>query len=132
MWGALVTIAMFSVPGCSSTPKGEPFRPEVIAGDQAVIYVFRERGMGRAVRIVLDQHDVGELRTGEYLVRVVKPGEHFIRAEGVSSVAVDVNLLEGDAAYVQVDTWGLGGHPALTMPDERAARQRIAGSARIP
>jgi hypothetical protein len=121
-----------SVGGCRSGQRGDSFRPEVVAGDQAAIYVYRERGMGGAMRVVIDQQDAGDLKAGQYLVKIVKPGEHIVRAEGVSSVARSVLVGAGDAGYVELASSGLGKHPILSTPDEATARERIAGSARVP
>lgn len=129
----LMAACLSALPACRGTRGGgaESFRPEPIAGDQAAIYVYRGKGMG-SPRVFIDQQDLGDLRRGEYLVRVVRPGEHFIRVEGASDMARSVMLLEGDAAYFEVTTSGWGKHPTLTMPDEATARARIGSASRIP
>src|SRR5262245_442229 len=82
----IVAVLILSA-ACAGARRGEAFRPEVVAGDQAAMYVYCDRSAGTAVRVFVDQQDAGELRPGEYIVRVVKPGEHFVRVEGSSSMA---------------------------------------------
>jgi hypothetical protein len=130
--GVLLLAVLGSLPGCGSARRAGSFEPEVVAGDRAAIYIYRERGVGGTVRIVLDQRDAFDLRPGDYAARVVKPGEHIVRAEGASSVARTVSVAAGDAAYVEVSAGALARHPSLATPDEDTARERIAGSVRIP
>src|ERR1043165_5382069 len=114
--------------GCAS--RGEKFRPEAVAGDQAAIYVYRTGGGWGSVRVVIDQQDAADLRSGEYIVRIVKPGEHLVRAEGSSIMARTASLVPGDAAYFEVSK-GMGGL-ALNVPEESVARRKIAGSSKVP
>lgn len=120
--------------GCAGgrAGRGDAFRPEPVAGDQGAVYVYRERGPGGPVRVFIDQTYVGDLNSGEYLVRVVTPGEQIVRVERGSSMARSTILIAGQAAYFEVRTRGLGKHPELNVPDEESARMRIASSARVP
>ena len=129
---AAIGAAVLAGIGCASRPAPEPFRPEVVVGDQAAIYLYRTRGMGGPVRVAMDGQDIGDLGTGQYLVRLVTPGEHIVRAEGGSSVARSVRVIAGEAGYVEVSTGGFGRHPTLTTPDDTTARARIAGLTRVP
>jgi hypothetical protein len=131
----LVVISAAAAPAllsCAGSRGRDSFRPEPIAGDQAAVYIYRARSMGAPVRVALDQQDAGELRGGEYLVRIVKPGEHIVRVEGASVVALSAELVPGDVAYFEITTKNWGKHPAITTPEEAVARGRIAGAVRVP
>jgi hypothetical protein len=129
----LGVLLMMILGGCGSAPRGEAFRPEVADPEQGVLYVFREAVhlTHPAVRLVLDQDPVGELRPGEYVALVVKPGEHFLRVESGSEDTRKVRLIPGESAFVRVVTQRFEGErPTLDQPESERARQMIARTVR--
>lgn len=106
--GALLTVLIAT--GCRGGGGGsarsgpESFRPEPLAGNEAVIYVFRNaRGMGSpSYRLYVNQEDLGELRSGHYRSVVVVPGEHLVRVVSKIDGTREVVVGPGESAYVHV------------------------------
>ncbi len=104
---SVVLVAALALPGCGGrgarrTASGpETFQPEPLAGNEAVIYVFREGG-GPSYELTVDQQDVGLLRSGQYRTIVVTPGEHYVRVTGKTEGAREVVVGPGESAYVRV------------------------------
>jgi hypothetical protein len=125
MWVLVAVI----VAGCRAAPTGEAFRPEVADPARAVIYIYHAGG--RPVSVFIDQRPEGRLSRGEYLVRMVDPGDHFIRVEGGSMAVRRAVLVAGDAVYMEVSTSRLTGRAILEMPDTDLARRRIARARKV-
>jgi hypothetical protein len=83
------------------------------------------------VPIVINQKTEGALLPGQYLARVVEPGEYFVRAEGQASAVRQARIIKGDAVYFEVRTGRWSTRPTMEMPDNLTARERIAGASRL-
>jgi hypothetical protein len=120
--------------GCSG-PKGPAFQPEVSDPSKAALYVFRETKGGldqSAVEISINQQAAGALHPGQYLVRIVPPGEYFVRAASKSSMVRVVKLVAGDVVYFRVTTEPFDGkRPLLDILDSDTARRIIAATTRV-
>ena len=135
--GCRITIGALLVlwlSGCAGTPKGDPFQPEIADDTKGVVYIFREpRAMGgRPVTVYVNQEPVGELSPGQYLARVVPPGECFVRAESSGSAVRQAELKPGDAVFFRVRAGRWGRQVSIDLPDVSEARSLIAGTVRVP
>lgn len=115
--------------GCATSPSGDAFQPEIVEPSRAVMYIYREPGFGgRPVRVFINQELAGELNRGQYLARTVEPGNYIIRVEADSSMAREIRVRAGDAAYVRI----LGNHkPTIDEPETEVARRGIARTVRL-
>lgn len=119
--------------GCAARPRGEAFQPEVADGSKALVYVFREArgfGGGAPVTIYINQRMEGELLPGEYLARVVEPGEVFVRAENGGSSVRQAQVNAGDAAYFRVQAARFGSAIVVDLPETEQARRLITRTGR--
>jgi hypothetical protein len=126
-----VSAAAFTLGGCAGPPRGEAFRPEIADPAKGVVYVYRTGRGSRPVTIVINQHAQGALLPGQYMARVVEPGEYFVRAEGQTSAVRQANLVRGDAVYFEVRTGRWNTRAEMEVPDNQSARERIARSRRL-
>ena len=117
--------------GCAGAPKGEAFRPEIVDPAKGVIYIYRTGPGSRPVPIVINQRVEASLRPGEYVARVVEPGEYFVRAEGEISAVRQAKVVRGDAVYFEVRTGRWSTRPSIEVPDNPTARERSARSSRV-
>jgi hypothetical protein len=116
---------------CAAPPHGEAFRPEIADPAKGIIYIYRTGRGTRPVPIVINQKTEGALLPGQYLVRVVEPGEYFVRAEGQAAAVRQARVIRGDAVYFEVWTGRWSTRPTMEMPDNLTARERIASSRRL-
>lgn len=124
-------VACLTLAGCGGTPKGEPFRAEVLDPSQGVLYVFREGGSGPGIDITIDQEPHGSLKPGAYMAVVLPPGEHFVRASSKSEATRAVHLAPGESAYLRVTTPGMTPRrPDIDQPETSRARAMIAKTVR--
>jgi hypothetical protein len=125
-------LACLMLAACSATPKGEPFRAEVVDPAQGVLYVFREGGSGPAIDITIDQEPHGSLPPGGYVAVVLPPGEHFVRASSKSEATRAVHLAPGESAYLRVTTPGMTPRrPDIDQPETARARAMIAKTVKV-
>lgn len=132
---AILVLAVVAAGGCStSTGVGDtPFRPELVPENDGVIYVYRDvrRMRNRALRVVVDQRDIGALEAGRYLAIAVTPGAHLVRVTGVTEEAREITVRAGESAYVRVLSKRFRARqPRLELPDADRARAQIATTAR--
>jgi hypothetical protein len=128
----IASAGMFTA-GCGLRPQGEAFRPEVVAGDRGVIYVFRDmrRLVNRPLRVFIDQHEVGPLDAGAYHAAAVEPGPHLVRVEGSAEGSREVEVRAGESAYVRIVARRFRPRqPMLEVPDDDRARALIARTSR--
>lgn len=120
--------------GCGARPRGPAFQPEIVDPGKAVVYVFRDPKAGlnpAPVLISIDQHEVGELDPGQYVAKVVAPGEHLVRAERGRGTVLSATVVKGDVVYFRVTTPPFKGRaPVLEIMDSETARRSIAGTTR--
>lgn len=120
--------------GCASASRGDAFRPVFARDDQCVIYVYRRAGSlgrGGAIRVFIDQREVGKLAGGQYVAWITDPGEHFVRVEGVSSMVLQVELSKGGSRYLEIVTGSWDSRPVLERPDPAIARERIGRTVEV-
>ena len=117
--------------GCSSAPRGEPFRPVFAPPDAGVLFVYRPAGDGfnQPVDVYIDQRIGGALRPGEHLWWAVAPGEVLVRAEARTNAVVRVRTIAGRSAYLEVR-----GGPPVSIADAGTVegRERIAETRQSP
>jgi hypothetical protein len=118
--------------GCRAAPRGAAFQPEVADGSRAVVYIYREprRFGGKPISVYVNQEHAGELLPGQYMARVVAPGECFIRAECVGSAVRQAAVRAGDAVFFSVQTGRFGRIVSVEIPEVSEARALIAGTVR--
>lgn len=118
--------------GCSG-PRGPAFRPEVVEQSGAMIYVYRpaRHWGGAPIGVYLDQRYLGRLSAGQYLACPVEPGQRLVRAEGRSDSVRLVTLGAADSAFLEVRASYWDERPAIEVPDEQAARSRIARTVKV-
>jgi hypothetical protein len=116
--------------GCATPPKGEAFRPEIVDPARGVIYIYRTGRGSHPVPIVINQKSEGELLPGQYMARVVDPGEYFVRAGAEGSAVRQAKVVHGDAVYFEVHTGRWNNRATMEVPDNITARQRIARASR--
>lgn len=129
--GVVIGTAALLPLGCAAARSGDAFQPEVVQPDQAVLYIYREsHGIAnRSLRISVNQQDLGELRSGEYLAAVVTPGAFLVRASSSSSSAArELRLHGGDVAYLRVTG---NAKPAIDEPETDVAQSEIAKTRRL-
>jgi hypothetical protein len=130
---SLVLLMGLVLAGCGA-PRGEGFRPEVADPSKGVVYVFREPRTlgGRPVSVYINQELEADLQTGQYLARVVPPGEYFVRAEDGGSAVRQARVNAGDAVYFRVRAGRFGRSVSVDIPEADYGRRLIARSTRIP
>lgn len=121
-----------SVGGCAGVG-GAPFRPEVVEQSQAMIYIYRPARhlAGSPVGVYIDQRFLGRLGAGQYLACRVEPGARLVRVEGQSDSVRLVTLGAADSVFVEVRSSYWDERPTIEMPDEPAARSRIARTEKV-
>lgn len=106
--------------GCGA--RGPVFSPVVAPGDDGVVYVYRRSAAfeGRDVKIFIDAEYVGRLGAGEYVVRVVAPGERLIRAERKRELVVAAPVARGESVFYEVKIGAFQARPLLIqrLPEE--------------
>jgi hypothetical protein len=131
---SLVLLWLFAGQGCASAHRGDAFQPEVADSSKAVIYIFRQsRGLSsRPADVYINQRHEGELAPGQYLARVVPPGEYFVRAADNGEAVRQVVLRAGDTVYFRIQTSRFGRILDMDLPEAAEARELIARTGRAP
>lgn len=115
--------------GCASDRA--QFRPAQLNGGDSVLYVYRNGGglgSGGAVGVYVNQERIGEVHGGQYLARVVPPGEFLVRVEGNSSAVSRVKLVAGDSAFLRVESGGWPGKTTIEDVASAVGQREIAGT----
>jgi len=106
--------------GCGGS--GPVFTPVVAPGDNGVVYVYRRNATfeGRDVKVFLDADYVGALGAGEYVARVVTPGERLVRAERSRETVVIANVARRESVFLEVRAGAFQSRPELIqrLPEE--------------
>ena len=114
----LPVLAVFG--GC--TGSGPVFSPVVAPGDDGVVYVYRRNATfeGRDVKVFLDAEYVGALGAGEYVARVVRPGERLVRVERSRETVVVANVARRESVFLEVRAGAFQSRPDLVqrLPEE--------------
>jgi hypothetical protein len=131
-WGVLV--AVLASLGCGTTPKGAPFRPAMLAPDEAAIYIFRmpEPWMRSGpVSVYINQQYQGDIRPGEHIAVAAKAGEYLIRVEAGSSMVSEARVAPGVVEYRQVKMKRRA-RVVIEAVEPEVGRRLIAGTKRSP
>jgi hypothetical protein len=132
VWIVLAALVGAWLGGCAARPRGDAFTPEIADGAKAVVYVFREGRVlgGRPVIVYINQEPAGELAPGQYLAKVVEPGEYFVRAEDGGSAVRQARVKAGDAVYFRVRAGRFGRVVEVDLPGTEEGRRLIARTGR--
>ncbi|MBN2401149.1 MAG: hypothetical protein JXN64_02000 [Spirochaetes bacterium] len=102
---AVFILLLFAGCGSSSNMKEVSRKPNLNPGKNAMLVIIRARPfpiMG-PVNNYLDSKFIGETRTKTYFSTIVKPGLHYVIAEGEDISAVRMNFKAGRIYYLYQD-----------------------------
>jgi hypothetical protein len=120
--GVVLLMLLWCLPSGGCAARGPVFSPVVAPGDDGVVYVYRRGAVleGRDVKIFIDAEYVGRLGAGEYVARVVAPGERLIRAERKRELVVAAPVARGESVFYEVKIGAFQARPELTqrLPEE--------------
>ena len=119
----------FGLSGC--TGNGPQFTaPQKASSGKGILYVYRQsRFMGGGVHydIKVDNHIIGSMDNGEYMVKELSPGVKNISAKTESTVVLPVTMQKNKMTCVKAGI-GIGffvGRPSLKLMDKTTCLKEI-------
>lgn len=73
-----------------------------MAQDKAVLYIFRNEGMGAGVKmdVLIDGAPVGKTAAHTFIYKEVTPGKHSITSKSENTDTIEVDAKPGTLTYV--------------------------------
>jgi hypothetical protein len=133
--GACVVVLAVLASGCASVPMASAERDTAaksyaVKPDKANIYVYRNEGMGAAVKmsVVLDGKLVGDTGAKTFLVLEVAPGKHTLvsKTENDSTLVVDTVAGKNYFVWQEVKMGLMSARSSLQLVDEAKGKAGVA------
>ncbi len=120
---------------CASVPMAPPEKDRAAkefktTPGKANLYVFRDEGMGAAVKmsVLLDDKIMGDTAAKTFLVETVEPGKHALVSKTENDARLDFTAEAGKNVYVwqEVKMGLMSARSALHVLEEAEAKPRIS------
>jgi hypothetical protein len=123
----VLTLMVVCLSGCAN---GLAFRPAELGPGEAAIYVYRP-STSLAIEVIpgimVDGENLGDLQAGEYVFKIVQPGNHVVTGKTLIGHNVPIVAHAGETHYVKVDMTpgGVVIGPIIRKVDDYTGRTEI-------
>lgn len=133
--GAGMVVLAVLASGCASVQMASPERDAAaktfaVKPEKANVYVYRNEGLGRAVKmaVVLDDKPVGDTGAYTYLQLEVAPGKHKLVSKAENDSTLDLDVVAGKNYFVwqEVKMGVMSARSALQLVDDAKGKAGVA------